>query len=56
MRAIVLENDGCGLWIDNRRIGGQKIEVLLVKWEHIEAIGFEAALTEPRKVHFIGFR
>lgn len=56
LRAIVLENDASGLWIDNRRFGGQRIEVLLIKWEHVETVGFEASLTEGEEAHPIGFR
>jgi len=56
LRAVVVENDGSGLWIDNRRFADQRIEVLLIKWEHVEAIGFEASLTEAEQARAIGFR
>ncbi len=56
LRAVVLDSDASGVWIDNRRFGDEKIDVLLVKWDYVEALGFEASLSEPQVRRPIGFQ
>ncbi len=55
-RAFVLDNDGGGVWIVNRRLPDEQLDILLIKWEHIEALGFETRLVEPEEKLRIGFK
>ena len=55
LQAFVFDSDAEGLWVKNRRSAGGEVEILLMKWEHIEAVGFETRIAEPMEPPKIGF-
>jgi hypothetical protein len=56
IQVFVLESDGRGLWLLNRRLEGDRIEILLLKWELIESLLFDVKAGQLEERRPIGFR
>jgi len=54
-QAMALSSDSNGVWIENRRLSDDELEILLIRWDYIEALGFVARIAEPEQPRFIGF-